>query len=127
MKIPEQYHDLLHSKALAHLATIMADGSPQVTPVWFDYDGEHIRINSAVGRLKDRNIRRNPQVALSIVEPHAPERALVVRGVVSEITTDGALAHIDTLARRYRGDGWTAVPNQRRVMYKITPHHVSGD
>ena len=127
MQIPEQYHDLLNSQALAHLATLMPDGSPQVTPVWFDYDGEHIRINSAVGRQKDRNIRRNPHVAVSIVEADGSERALVVRGVVSEVTTDGALEHIDALARKYRGDGWTPVPNQQRVIYKITPQHVHGD
>ena len=126
MKIPEELQDLLDKKALAHLATIMPDGSPQVTPVWFDYDGEHFRINSARGRRKDRNMRRDPRVALSIVDPESPEHSLCVRGTVVAITTEGALAHMDTLARKYRGSGWTPVADQVRVIYKIRPDWVNG-
>jgi PPOX class probable F420-dependent enzyme len=122
--IPEKYHSLLTSKALAQLATLMPDGSPQLSPVWFDYDGEHIRINTAVGRLKDRNMRRDPRVAISIVDPNEPERALNIRGRVVEISEDANLKHMHGLTRRYRGDDWTAVPGQIRVIYKIRPEHV---
>jgi PPOX class probable F420-dependent enzyme len=123
--IPEQYHNMLSSKALAHLATIMPNGSPHVSPVWFDYDGEHIRINTASGRQKDRNMRRNPRVALSIVDPNEPERALNIRGLVVEISDDPELKHMNGLTRRYRGDDWTPVPGQVRVVYKIRPDHIS--
>jgi PPOX class probable F420-dependent enzyme len=84
--IPESYRDLFQKKAFAHLATIMPDGTPQVTPVWCDYDGTYIRINSAKGRVKDHNMRRNPQVALEIMDPDNPYRYLAVRGRVAEIT-----------------------------------------
>mgnify|MGYP001577375420 FL=1 len=78
--IPETYRDLFQKRAFAHLATLMPDGTPQVTPVWCDYDGTYIRINSARGRVKDRNMRRNPQVALGIMDPDNPYRYLAVRG-----------------------------------------------
>jgi PPOX class probable F420-dependent enzyme len=123
--IPQQYQSLLESTALAQLATIMPDGSPHVSPVWFDYDGEHIRINTATGRQKDRNMRRNPKVALSIVDPSEPERALNIRGLVIEISEDPDLQHMNGLTRRYRGNDWTPVPGQVRVVYKIRPDHIS--
>lgn len=124
--IPEAFRDLLEKKAFAHLATLMPDGSPQVTPVWFDVEGDFIRVNSAVGRQKDRNIRRDPRVALSVTDPDNPERHLRLRGVVSEITEEGGDEHIDALSRKYTGHGWQKVSNQRRVVYKIRLTHVSG-
>jgi PPOX class probable F420-dependent enzyme len=124
--IPDKALDLFQKKALAYLATVMPDGTPQVTPVWCDYDGVHVRVNSAVGRLKDRNIRRNPKVALTIVDPDDTGRHLDVRGEVAEIVTEGAEAHIDALSHKYEGHGWTLVPNQVRVIYKIKPLKVSG-
>src|SRR5258708_7856034 len=93
--IPENYLDLFDKKAFAHVATLMPDGTPQVTPVWVDYDGEHILINSARGRRKDKNMESNPAVALSIQDPDNPYRYLEVRGPVVEITEAGASAHID--------------------------------
>src|SRR3972149_977825 len=96
--IPEQFRDLLTKKAFASLATVMADGSPQVTPVWFDFDGTHLRVNSAKGRVKDRNMRRNGRVALSIMDPGNPYRHLAIRGRVEEITETGAAAPIDSLS-----------------------------
>src|SRR5262249_45958274 len=94
------YRDLLkQKKPLAHLATVMADGSPQVTPVWFDWDGTHIRVNSAKGRIKDRNMRARPTVALSIVDPDNVYRYLSIRGRVTAVTERGADAHIDALAK----------------------------
>ena len=126
----QKYADLLapDGKALAHLGTVMANGSPQVTPVWFDYDGSLIRVNSAKGRVKDRNMRRDPRVALSIVDPANPYRYLGLRGRVVEITESGADAHIDRLAKKYLGQD--RYPYRRsgevRVTYKIALDGVSG-
>jgi PPOX class probable F420-dependent enzyme len=125
--IPETYRDLFQKRAFAHLATLMPDGTPQVTPVWCDYDGTHIRINSAKGRVKDRNMRLNPQVALEIMDPDNPYRYLAVRGSVTEITESGADAHIDSLAKKYLGRErypWRKA-GEVRVLYKIRPDRVS--
>ena len=97
-QVPEKYADLLKKKAFANLGTLNPDGSPQVTPVWVDYDGKHVRINSALGRVKDRNIRRDPRVSLAIQDPENPYRYLEIRGKVVEITQKGADEHIDGLA-----------------------------
>lgn len=126
--IPEKFLDLLTSKkAYAHLATTMADGSPQVTPVWFEYDGEVIIVNSAIGRTKDRNMKRDARVALSIQDPDNPYRYLQIRGMVVEITTDGADASIDRLALKYLGQ--ERYPGRRlgevRVVYKIQPQSTT--
>jgi len=125
--IPEKYKDLLTTKAaLAHLATTMDDGRPQVTPIWFSYDGERIVLNSARGRVKDRNMRARPQVALSIVDPDNAFRYMQIMGTITEITEDGGDAHIDTLAQKYLGKPrypWRQ-PGEVRVIYKITPDRV---
>jgi PPOX class probable F420-dependent enzyme len=125
--IPEKFRDLLTKKAFASLATVMADGSPQVTPVWFDFDGTHLRVNSAKGRVKDRNMRRNGRVALAILDPENPYRHLAIRGRVEEITEAGADAHIDSLSKKYLGQD--RYPNRRagevRVIYRIRPDRVS--
>jgi PPOX class probable F420-dependent enzyme len=98
------YLDLLKDKkAFAHLATLMPDGTPQVTPVWFDYANGAIRVNSARGRVKDRNMKQGSAVALSILDPDNPYRYLQVRGKVRKVTEDGAVAHIDALAKKYIG------------------------
>ena len=125
-EIPLEFTDLLHKKAFAHLGTVMPDGSPQVTPVWFDADGEHLRVNSARGRLKDKNMERDPRVALSIVDPDNPYRRLEIRGRVVAITEDGADAHIDALAKKYMGVDKYPLrqPGERRVIYLIRPEQV---
>jgi PPOX class probable F420-dependent enzyme len=125
--IPEKYRDLFTKQSFAHLGTLMPDGSPQVTPVWCDYDGSHIRINTARGRVKDKNMRRNKKVALSIVDPDNPYRHLAVRGQVEEITEQGADAHIDALAKKYLGKDKYPFrqPGEVRVIYKIRPEKVS--
>ena len=125
--IPETFQDLLQKKAFAHLATVMADGSPQVTPVWCDFDGTHIRINSAKGRVKDKNMRRTPQVALAIQDPDNPYRYLAVRGRVEEMTEAGADAHIDALSKKYLGKDTYPYrqSGEVRVIYKIRPERVS--
>jgi PPOX class probable F420-dependent enzyme len=126
-KIPEEFKDVFGKVAYAHLATVMPDGSPQVTPVWFDYDGNHLRVNSAKGRIKDKNMRRNKKIALAIQDPDNPYRYLAVRGEVDEITEDGADAHIDSLAKKYLGKDQYPFrgPGEVRVIYKIRPEKVS--
>ena len=125
--IPDSHADILQKKAFANLATLMPDGSPQVTPVWFDYDGTYIIVNSARGRQKDRNMRRNPAVALSIPDPDNPYRYVEIRGRVSEITEEGADTHIDKMAKKYLGkDKYPfSQPGEVRVMYKIKPEHTT--
>jgi len=124
--IPEAYQDLLadETRAFAYLATLMKDGSPQLTPLWFNTDGEYILVNSAKGRVKDRNMRQRPSVALAISDPKNPYRYLSVRGEVVEITEEGAAAHIDALAKKYQGVGQYPGPRNDRVIYKIKPLKV---
>ena len=124
--IPEKYRDLFTKKAFAHVATVGANGAPQVTPVWVDYDGTHVRFNTAKGRVKDQNLRRNPAVALSILDPDNPYRYIQVRGRVAEITETGADAHIDSLAKKYLGQDKYPYrkPGEVRVIYKVTPDRV---
>ena len=121
--IPEKFLDLFQKKAFASLATLMPDGSPQVTPVWVDYDGNHVIVNSARGRQKDKNMQRNAKVALSILDPDNPYRYLEIRGKVDDITEQGADAHIDKMAKKYMGQD--KYPYRRegevRVLYKIAP------
>ena len=93
--IPENFKDLFAKKSFAHLATNMRDGRPQVTPVWIDFDGEHILVNSATGRVKDKNLRRDGRVALSILDPDNPYRYIAILGEVAEVTQTGAIEHID--------------------------------
>ena len=124
--IPEAYQDLFRKKAFAHLATVMPDGSPQVTPVWVDYDGTHILVNSAKGRVKDRNMSARPQVAVEILDPDNPYRYIAVRGIVVAITEEGAADHINhVLAPRYTGKpGAFGGGGEVRRLYKILPEHV---
>ena len=121
--IPDRFIDLFSKKAFAHLATLMPDGSPQVTPVWVDYQDGFVLVNSARGRQKDRNMRRDARVAIAILDPDNPYRYLQVRGRVVEITEVGADAHIDKMALKYLGR--EKYPNRRpgeiRVIKKIQP------
>ena len=124
--IPSTHKDLLDKPAFANLATLNPDGSPQVTPVWFDYDGQHIIVNTARGRVKDRNLQREPRVALSIVDPANPYRYLGIQGRVTEMTENGADAGIDKLAKKYLGKDkypWKG-PTEVRVIVKIAPEKV---
>ena len=125
--ISDSYLDLFQKKAFANLATLMPDGSPQVTPVWVDFDGTHVLVNSARGRQKDKNMQRNSRVALSILDPDNPYRYLEIRGTVDSITEDGADAHIDKMAKKYMGkDKYPyRTPTEKRVLYKILPIKTS--
>ena len=126
--IPESHQDLLtdEKKAFVYLATIMSDGSPQVTPIWFSTDGEHILLNTVKGRVKDRNMRARPTVALCITDPDNPYRYLQIRGRVVEITMEGAEEHIDTLNLKYRGDHNypNHHPDHPRVIFKVLAEKV---
>jgi anthraniloyl-CoA monooxygenase len=126
--IPAEFLDLFARPALAHLATLMPDGSPHVTPVWVDYDGRHVLVNSAAGRQKDLNMERRRRVAIEIADPENPNRYVTVRGTVAAIDEDGAEAHLDRLARRYLGrDRYPAsyrFPGEVRRVYRIEPSHV---
>ena len=125
MNFPPNYLDLLDekNKDLLYLATIMPDGSPQVTPVWFDTDGEYILINTNEGRVKDQNMKTRPQVAIVIQDPHDPYRYLGIRGEVVSHTTEGADEHINKLSIQYDNTPWTYRTEQRRIIYKIKPIH----
>jgi PPOX class probable F420-dependent enzyme len=125
--VPNSHLDLFKKKAFAHLATLMPDGSPQVTPVWVDYDGKNVVINTAQDRQKDHNLRRDGRVALSITDPDNPYRYLEVRGRVVERTLEGADRHIDSMALKYLGKEKYPYgkPGEVRVLYKITPEHTT--
>jgi PPOX class probable F420-dependent enzyme len=124
-EIPATFQDLLQKPAFAHLATLMPDGSPQVTPVWVDFDGKNVMVNTARGRQKDKNLRRDARVALAISDPQNPYRYLEIRGRVVDITEKGATEHIDKMAKKYLGkDKYPfAQPGEVRVLYKISPDH----
>ncbi len=129
-EIPDVYKDLLlEKKALAHLATVMADGSPQNTPVWFDFADGKIRVNSALGRVKVRNMKLGAKVALSILDPDNPDRYVQLRGTVTRVRQDDvAAAHIDQLAFKYMGldKNPYANPKDVRVMFEISIFSVQG-
>ncbi len=121
-----RHEALLKGRNYAHLATLMPDGSPHVAPVWVDVAGGVILVNTADGRVKVQNVRRDPRVALSVHDQEDPSNALVVRGVIVEIADEGAEAHIDAMSRKYDGEPWQPVTGQRRLILKIRPDHVSG-
>ncbi len=123
--IPAEFQELFQKKAFAHLATVDEKCIPQVTPVWVDFDGEYVLVNSAKGRKKDRNIRANPWVALSIQDPDNPYRYLGIQGRVEAIVEEGAVEHIHALSRKYTGqDFGFLTEDQVRVIYKIRPERV---
>ncbi len=127
--VPEKFADLVSAqkKTFAHIATVMPDGSPQVTPVWFDTSGGKVRFNTARGRVKERNLKAGSKIALSILDPENPYRYLQIRGTVVNVTEQGADAHIDSLAKKYLGkDKYPfANPGEVRVMYEIEPTSFS--
>ena len=126
--IPSQFTDLFDKKTFAALATVMPDGTPQVTPVWVDFDGTHVVLNSARGRQKDKNMKVGAPVALSLIDPDNAYRHLQVRGRVVEVTEQGADQHIDRMAKKYLGQDKYPFrqPGEVRVLYKIEPTSTSG-
>lgn len=126
-KIPENYLDLFNKKAFGSFTTLMPDGSPQTTPVWVDLIDGKVLVNSALGRQKDKNLRLDPRVAITLIDPDNPYRYLELRGRVSEITHEGADKHIDKMAKKYLDqDKYPyAQPGERRVIYKIDVERAS--
>ena len=125
----DKYLDLFRDKkAFAHIATVMPDGSPQVTPVWIDYRNGRIAFNTARGRVKDKNLKEGARIALSIADPDNPYRYVQVRGTVAKVTEDGADKHIDALAKKYMGvDKYPFhTPNEKRVIYEIEATSAQG-
>ncbi len=129
VEIPESRLDLLkwETRAFAFLALVLKDGSPQVTPLWFDWDGTHIIINTARGRVKDNVLHRHPQVALAITAPNKMYTYLSIRGRVVEETEEGAYEMICRLNEKYHGKHeFPKRPGEVRVTYKILPEHARG-
>lgn len=125
--IPDTHRDIFkdEKRAFAFLGTSMQDGSPHVTPVWFDMQGDNIRLNSARGRVKDRNILARPKVSLAMMDPEDPYRYVHIRGTVVEITEEGAREHIDLLARKYLGEEkYPWYGGEVRVTYIVRPDRV---
>ena len=117
---------LLNGKNLVFLATSMADGSPQVTPVWGDFEGSYIRINTAEGRLKHKNILRDPRVAISVVDSMNPLDMTSIRGKVVEIIPDYEYKHADFLTKQYMGKEKYPFkrPGEKRIILKIEPEKI---
>jgi PPOX class probable F420-dependent enzyme len=125
--IPESHKELLTTKkAFAQLATLNADGSPQVTPVWVDFNGTHVLINTAKGRVKAKNLAREPRVAIAVSDPDNPYRYLGIQGRVVDMTEAGGDAHIDKMAKKYLGkDSYPGrTPGEVRLIVKIAPEKV---
>lgn len=127
MKLPRALLDLLRQPSPCYLATSMPDGSPQLTQTWVDTEGEHILINSVSGFQKIRNIERDPRVALTVSDPTDQARYFAVRGRVVNVTTEGAVEHIEKLAQRYLGGPypWYGGRDQTRLLITIQAHKIS--
>ncbi|MBL8098257.1 MAG: pyridoxamine 5'-phosphate oxidase family protein [Anaerolineales bacterium] len=124
MKFPEKFLDLIkpETKAFLFLATVNANGTPQLSPVWFDTDGKHILINTNEGRLKDKNMKERPnQISIVIQDPNDPYRYLGIKGKVVSSTTEGADEHINKLSIQYDDKPWKYREGQKRIIFKIEP------
>ena len=127
-ELPEKHADLVQAekKAFASLGLVLKDGSPQVTPMWFDYDGTHFIFNTARGRVKDRIMKRKPKVAFSVQDPSNPYRYIQVRGRVVSETEEGAYEQICDLRQKYHGDrNYPKNPGEQRVTYKVVPERYT--
>jgi PPOX class probable F420-dependent enzyme len=125
--IDPKYVDLLESTALAHVATVGPDGEPQVNPVWFGWDGEHLRFSQTTTRQKFRNLKRDPRIALSIVDPSNPYRYLEIRGTVVAVEPDPDRAFINSMAKKYLGQDtypWNR-PQDERIVIVVAPERTS--
>lgn len=125
--LPDSYKDLFQKRAFGSFTTLMPDGSPQTTPVWVDFENGKVIVNTALGRQKDKNVRRDSRVAVTLIDPDNPYRYMEIRGRVAEVTENGAEKHIDKMAKKYLDkDKYPfARPGEQRVLIKITPEHFS--
>jgi len=123
-----KYRDIFDKKTFCYVATAGTDGAPQLTPVWCEFDGTHVVFNTARGRVKDKNLAKNPRVTLAAADPDNPYRYVQVRGRVTEITEQGADAHIDKMAKKYLGQD--RYPGRKagevRMIVKVLPERVQG-
>jgi PPOX class probable F420-dependent enzyme len=117
---------LIDGKNFAFLATLQPDGSPHVTPMWVDHEGDMILMNTAIGRIKQKNVTRDPRVSITIVDSNNPYDRIVMHGRVVSQTEQGAEAHIDKLAKKYTGANkyQKASPTEKRIILKIEPLHI---
>jgi PPOX class probable F420-dependent enzyme len=124
--LPDSVKKLIEEKVYANVATLMKDGSPHVTQVWVDHDGDTVLINTNEGSQKHRNAVRNPMIALDVCDPTNPYKMAVIRGRVREVTFDGAEEHVDRMAKKYLGQDKYQMrqPGVRRVLIKIEVTHV---
>lgn len=128
VRLTDSAKNILSKQTFAHLATLMPDGSPQLTPVWVDYEDDRILVNTAEGRAKPRNVRNDQRVALSATDPDNPYEAVIVRGHVDEITHEGADEHIDSMAKKYLGKDKYPFrqAGEERVKIYVQPEVVKG-
>lgn len=126
-RLPDAAVKLIEGKNFAHLATLMPDGSPHVTTVWIDHEGDVILVNTAEGRVKEKNVKRDPRVAISVADHQNPYHRAFIRGRVLAVTRERAEANIDELAKKYMGQDKYPhrVPRERRVLIKIEPTYVT--
>ena len=124
----QKYRDIFDKKTFCYVATVGKDGTPQVTPVWCEFDGTHVVFNTARGRVKDANLARNPKITLAAADPDNPYRYVQVKGRVAEVTEQGADPHIDKMAKKYLGkDSYPGrKPGERRMIVKVLPERVQG-
>ena len=120
---------LISEPHIAQLVTLRSDGSPQISPVWVDTDGTNILVNTATGRVKTNNIRRDSRVAISVFDPENPySRVVNITGVVSDIKESGAMEHIDKLSKKYTGQETFPGHNEKetRLIVTIKPTRING-
>ena len=124
--VPDAYVDLFEKPSVAVLGTLLPTGYPHVTPVWIDYDGEHLLVNTARGRQKERNVARNPSVGVSVIDHEDFYRYLTAYGDVTDLREEGAVEHIHELSRRYTGEeyGNLGAEEGARVIIEIAPERV---
>ncbi len=124
-QLPDEVREMFSAPNFAYLATLMPDGSPQVSPVWVDVEDGYLRVNTAEGRAKPRNVSRDARVALAVHDQERPYSWAQVRGRVVEITPEGASQHINKLAQEYVGNDYPLPPDMQRLILVIEPEHVS--
>lgn len=125
-KLTERVIKLIDGKNFAYLATLLPDGSPHVTPMWVDHEGDTLLMNTAIGRIKQRNITRDPRVSITVVDSNNPYDRIIIHGRVVSQTEQGAEAHIDKLAKKYTGANkyQKASPSEKRIIIKIEPLRI---
>ncbi|MEM0444665.1 MAG: PPOX class F420-dependent oxidoreductase [Nitrososphaerota archaeon] len=123
-RLPDEARRLVEGVNFGFLATLMPDGSPQVSPVWVDVDGDYVLVNTVKSRVKDRNTDRDPRVSIAIADWRNPYKYVEIRGRVVEKTSEGAVEHIDRLAKKYLGISRFEGPRENRLIWKIRPERV---